>query len=198
MAWLPFRSIQLTGLVCFGLLIKRLQMRAHSGAFPLPTIGLLPTRALEQGLKIIWVWSVARLGVVSALFPRVPDVLSSSSVQLPICNYSFRSFGTVSSPLAVFPSIFIYRRSMYLPRVLLAPVFPIQGHQRHAHFGGIIATSRRLSLYPPAPFGTGVLRVLVRARLSVRPIASIACVCGVPPSVTHFRGACCGFCIILP
>ena len=58
-------------------------MRAHSGAFALWTIGLLPTRALEQGLKIIWVWSVARLGVVSALFPRVPDV-SSSSVQLTI------------------------------------------------------------------------------------------------------------------
>ena len=40
-------------------------MRAHSGAFPLWTIGLLPTRALEQGLKIIWVWSVARLSVRS-------------------------------------------------------------------------------------------------------------------------------------
>ena len=172
-------------------------MRAHSGAFPLSTIGLLPTRALEQGLKIIWVWSVARLGVVSALFPRVPDVFLVFRATYYLIN-SIRSFGTVSSPLDVFPSIFIYRRSMYLPRVLLAPVFPIQGHQRHAHFGGIIATSRRLSLYPPAPFGTGVLRVLVRARLSVRPIASIACVCGVPPSVTHFRGACCGFCIILP
>jgi hypothetical protein len=102
MTWLPFRSIRLTGLVCFGLLIKRLQMRAHSGAFPLWTIGLLPTRALEQGLKIIWVWSVARLGVVSALFPRAPGVYR----RLP-CNFLF-----VITRSA--PSVPFRRRSMCL------------------------------------------------------------------------------------
>ncbi len=59
-------------------------MRAHAGAFPLWTIGLLPTRAREQGLKLLWVWSVARLCVVSALFPRVPDVYR----RLP-CNFLF-------------------------------------------------------------------------------------------------------------
>ena len=77
-------------------------MRAHSGAFPLWTIGLLPTRALEQGLKIIWVWSVARLGVVSALFPRVPDVYP----RLP-CNFLF-----VITRSA--PSVPFRRRSMCL------------------------------------------------------------------------------------
>ena len=143
-------------------------------------------------------WSVARLGVVSPLFPRVPDVYG----RLP-CNFLFVI--TRSAPSVPFRHrslcfrafLFIGDRCTF-HAFFWAPVFPIQGHQRHAHVGGIIATSRRLSLYPPAPFGTGVLRVLVRARLSVRPIASIACVCGVPPSVTHFRGACCGFCIILP
>ena len=57
LTWLPFRSIRLTGLVCFALFFYE--------AFPLWTIGLLPTRALEQGLNIIWVWSVARLSVRS-------------------------------------------------------------------------------------------------------------------------------------
>ncbi len=100
MTWLSFRSIRLTGLVCFGLLIKRLQMRAHSGARPLWTIGLLPTQALEQGLKIIWVWSVARLGVLYALFPRVPDVYRRLS-----CNFLFVITRSV-------PSVPFCRRSM--------------------------------------------------------------------------------------
>jgi hypothetical protein len=81
-------------------------MRAHSGALPLWTIGLLPTRALQQGLQIIWVWSVARLGVASTLFPRVPDVYPRLPCTL-LCNFSFRSFGTGSSPLDVFPGILI-------------------------------------------------------------------------------------------
>jgi hypothetical protein len=101
MTWLPFRSIRLTGLVCFGLLIKRLQMPAHSGAFPLWTIGLLPTRALQQGLQIIWVWSVARLGVVSALFPRVPDFFlvfpaTSYVIIRPLLRYRFVTARCVS------------------------------------------------------------------------------------------------------
>ena len=188
LTWLPFRSIRLTGLVCFELFFTRLQMRAHSGAFPLWTIGLLPTRALEQGLKIIWVWSVARLGVVSALFPRVPDVFLVFRATYYLIN-SIRSFGTVSSPLDVFPSILIWR-SMYLPRVILAPVFPIQGHQRHAHFGGIIATGRPLSLLPTRALEQGlkIIWVWSVARLSVRSISPMPFVYGVPPSCDTFSG----------
>jgi hypothetical protein len=92
---------------------------------------------LSKALKSYGVVPVARFSVVSALFPRVPDVFLVFRATYYLIN-SIRSFGTVSSPLDVFPSILIWR-SMYLPRVILAPVFPIQGHQRHAHFGGIPA-----------------------------------------------------------
>jgi hypothetical protein len=44
LTWRPFRSIRFSSFVRFVLLRKRRRMRAHSGAIPLWTIGLLPTR----------------------------------------------------------------------------------------------------------------------------------------------------------
>ena len=57
----------------------------------------------------------------------------------------------------------------------------------HAHSGGMLA-SRRLSQCSPAPFGTGVFRVLARARLSVMSIAPMPCVLVFLQVVTYFRG----------